>query len=315
MAKRVGITCHSDFLKHEPPDYHPERPERVKRIMSHLREVDLLLKVREISFGPADEEWIAKVHSRTYIERVREMCQRGYPFLDFGDTYLTEHTFDVAKLAVGAGLGAADQIMAGEIDRCFCCVRPPGHHAEPERGMGFCIFNNVAVLARYLQKRHGIERVAIVDWDVHHGNGTQEAFYEDPTVFYFSIHQFPHYPGSGSESERGAGPGEGFTLNVPLAAGAGDREYLDAFKEKLVPALDEFRPQFVLISAGFDAHRDDPLSGMQVTEKGFRQMTELVAGIANRHASGRIISMLEGGYNLEALPRSVEAHIRALLKD
>ncbi|HHM24106.1 MAG TPA: histone deacetylase, partial [Bacteroidetes bacterium] len=184
-----------------------------------------------------------------------------------------------------------------------------------ERGMGFCIFNNVAVLARYLQKRHGIERVAIVDWDVHHGNGTQEAFYEDPTVFYFSIHQFPHYPGSGSESERGAGPGEGFTLNVPLAAGAGDREYLDAFKEKLVPALEEFRPQFVLISAGFDAHRDDPLSGMQVTEKGFRQMTELVAGIANRHASGRIISMLEGGYNLEALPRSVEAHIRALLKD
>lgn len=314
MTRKVGITCHADFLKHEPPDYHPERPERVKRIMNHLREVDLLTRLKEISFSPAEESWIAEIHSPIYIDRVREMCLRNYPFLDFGDTYINEYSYDVAKLAVGATFGAADGILSGEVERCFCCVRPPGHHAERERGMGFCIFNNVAVLARYLQKKHGLQRIAIVDWDVHHGNGTQQAFYEDPTVFYLSVHQFPHYPGSGAENERGKGPGEGYTLNVPLDAGAGDAEYLAVFRDKLIPALETFKPEIILISAGFDAHRNDPLSGMQVTEEGFFEMTRLLAELADRHTAARMVSVLEGGYDLEALPKSVEAHIRAMLE-
>ncbi len=314
MARKVGIACHSDFLKHEPPDYHPERPERIKRIMSYLREQDLLSSIRELEFAPADESWIAEIHTNSYIQRVREMCQRGYPYLDYGDTYINRHSFDVAKLAVGACLRAGDVVMSGELDRCFCCVRPPGHHAEKERGMGFCIFNNVAILARYLQKQHGVDRVAIIDWDVHHGNGTQEAFYSDPTVFYFSVHQFPHYPGSGSEDERGEGEGEGFTLNVPLSPGATDEDYVRIFNEKLVPALDEFKPGVILVSAGFDAHKEDPLAGMQLTEKGFAEMTAIVCDLANRHSKSRVISLLEGGYNLEALPRSVEAHIRTMLE-
>ncbi len=315
MAKKVGIACHSDFLKHEPPGYHPERPERLKRIMGHLKEKDLLAELKEFDFQAADESWIAEIHTENYISRVKEMCQRGYPYLDYGDTYLTRESFEVARLAVGAALKAADLVMDGVLKRAFCCLRPPGHHAEPDRGMGFCLFNNVAVLARYLQKRHGIRKVAIIDWDVHHGNGTQRAFYTDPSVYYFSVHQFPHYPGTGGEEERGEGEGEGYTLNVPVAAGAGDKEYFQIFEEKFLPALEAFKPQILLISAGFDAHRDDPLSGIQLSDEAYSRMTDYLKEVSNKTAEGRILSLLEGGYNLEALPRSVEQHIRSLLED
>jgi acetoin utilization deacetylase AcuC-like enzyme len=217
-----------------------------------------------------------------------------------------------AETAIATVLTAVDGVIAGRHASAFCAVRPPGHHAEADRAMGFCLFNNVAVAARYAQKKHGLSRVLIVDWDVHHGNGTQNIFYDDPTVFYFSTHQYPFYPATGSTAEEGAGLGEGTTLNCPLPAGAGDREILDRFENKLLPAADAFKPEFIFISAGFDAHEEDPLAGLRVTEKGYARLTGFVKDLAARHAGGRIVSALEGGYNLAALGRSVEAHLRVL---
>jgi acetoin utilization deacetylase AcuC-like enzyme len=202
--------------------------------------------------------------------------------------------------------------MNKQVEHVFCAVRPPGHHAEAGRAMGFCLFNNVAIAARYVQKKHGITRVLIVDWDVHHGNGTQHSFEDDPSVLFFSTHQFPHYPGTGRESERGRGAGEGFTINVPMEAGEGDAEYRAVFQKSLVPAADGFKPEFVIVSAGFDAHKDDPLASMGLTEEGYADLTGIVAGIAKRHAGGRILSSLEGGYHLTSLAASVDRHIQVL---
>ncbi len=221
-------------------------------------------------------------------------------------------SYRAALQAVGGTLAAIDAVMDGRVANAFCAVRPPGHHAEPSRAMGFCLFNNVAVGARYAQQRYGLGRVLILDWDVHHGNGTQAAFYEDPTVLYVSLHQYPWYPGTGSAEEVGTGPGEGYTLNLPMAAGRGNDEYRTAFELRIQPAVREFSPDFVLISAGFDAHRDDPLAMMNVTEAGYRAMTESVKDWASTTAQGRIVSCLEGGYNLTALADSVEAHVRCL---
>jgi acetoin utilization deacetylase AcuC-like enzyme len=203
--------------------------------------------------------------------------------------------------------------MQGRVQNAFCAVRPPGHHAESTHAMGFCLFNNIAITARYLQQRHGLERVAIVDWDVHHGNGTQRTFYEDPSVFFFSTHQYPYYPGTGKADETGMGRGTGFTKNVPLPAGMGDTEYLQIFNTVLRPALKAYRPDVVLVSAGFDAHRDDPLAGMKLTTEGYVALTRVVKEIAGEFCQGRILSCLEGGYNLEALGASVEGHLRELV--
>jgi acetoin utilization deacetylase AcuC-like enzyme len=268
-------------------------------------------ELRHLDPRPAELSWLEEVHTKDHIDRVRRAARNAPTSLD-PDTAVSRESFDVALLAAGALLTACDEIMEGRAERAFCAVRPPGHHAEADRAMGFCLFNNVAVAARYLQKRHGVDRVFIIDWDVHHGNGTQHIFYDDPTVFYFSVHQYPFYPGTGSAEERGEGEGLGTTLNVPLSAGQDDGVYRRVFEEQLVPALRRFRPGFVLISAGFDAHKDDPLGGMQVTEQGFATLTTLVCEAAEDVAGGRIVSVLEGGYNLEALARSAEAHLRAL---
>jgi len=209
-------------------------------------------------------------------------------------------------------MAAADKVMAGSLDNAFCLVRPPGHHAEPGRAMGFWLYNSVAIAARYLQRQHGLEKILVVDWDVHHGNGTQAAFWRDPSVLYYSIHQYPHYPGSGAADELGAAEGEGTTLNSPMDAGAGDGDYLDELERRLLPAAERFKPDFVLVSAGFDAHRDDPLATMGVTADGFGRMTTLVQGLADQLCAGRLVSVLEGGYNLEALADSVTAHLTAL---
>jgi acetoin utilization deacetylase AcuC-like enzyme len=221
-------------------------------------------------------------------------------------------SYRVARLAVGGALAAVDAVTRDQVRNAFTAVRPPGHHALRDRAMGFCLFNNIAIAARYVQEHHGLERVLIVDWDVHHGNGTQAIFYEDPTVLYFSTHQYPFYPGTGAANETGAGAGLGFTVNAPLPAGSGDEEITTAFRGKLIPAAEAFRPQFVLVSAGFDAHRDDPLALLRVTEAGYAALTGIVLDLADRFAGGRLVSLLEGGYNLQALARSVEAHLRVL---
>jgi acetoin utilization deacetylase AcuC-like enzyme len=222
-------------------------------------------------------------------------------------------SLEAAYLAAGGVLAGIDAIMEKRIDHVFCAVRPPGHHAEAARAMGFCLFNNIAIAARYAQKRYGIQRVLIVDWDVHHGNGTQHSFEDDSSILFFSTHQYPHYPGTGRGTERGTGSGEGFTINVPMEAGGGDEEYRSIFQKVLTPAAERFRPEFILLSAGFDAHRDDPLASMTLTESGYADLTEIVVGIAKRHAGGRVLSALEGGYNLTALAASVDAHLTALL--
>ena len=229
------------------------------------------------------------------------------------DTSVSPGSLHAAYLAAGGALAAVDAIMANQVEHVFCAVRPPGHHAEAGRAMGFCLFNNVAIAARYVQKKYGLTRVLIVDWDVHHGNGTQHSFEEDPSVLFFSTHQYPHYPGTGRGTERGKGAGEGFTINVPMEAGEGDDEYHASFLKALAPAAGAFKPEFVIISAGFDAHKADPLASMGLTEAGYADLTDIVAGIAKRYANGRILSSLEGGYNLTALAYSVDAHIKALV--
>jgi len=300
-------------LAHDMGTGHPESPERLRAIVARLEEGGAYNRLVHIAPEPADDEWITQVHTQRYVESLKSHSPAtGRVSLD-PDTSMSRGSLAAAYLAAGGALRAADAIMAGTVDHAFCALRPPGHHAEASRAMGFCLFNNVAIATRYLQRRHGVERVLIVDWDVHHGNGTQHSFYEDPTVLFFSTHQYPHYPGTGRATESGAGKGEGLTVNVPMSPGQGDEEYREVFERVLVPAADSFEPEFVIISAGFDAHRDDPLAGMGLTEEGYATLTEIVAGIARRHSRGRILSCLEGGYNLKALAASVERHVLALL--
>jgi len=292
---------------------HPESPNRLRAIMQQLEQSGTLARVTRIEPRKAEDEWITQVHTPNYVASLKQHAPTsGRVSLD-PDTSMSPGSLNAAYLAAGGALAGVDAIMAGQVDQVFCAVRPPGHHAEAGRAMGFCLYNNVAIAARYVQKKHGLSRVLIVDWDVHHGNGTQHSFEDDPSVLFFSTHQYPHYPGSGWVTERGKGDGEGFTINVPMEAGEGDEAYQAVFLKSLVPAADEFKPEFVIISAGFDAHKDDPLASMELTEAGYADLTGIVAGIARRHAEGRILSSLEGGYNLTALAASVDAHINALL--
>jgi acetoin utilization deacetylase AcuC-like enzyme len=309
--RKTGLVYHKDYLLHQAGHGHPERPERLESIMNHLSETKLLEQLVRIEPYPADIDWIATIHTRDYIDMINQCCETDYHYLD-ADTGICPDSYRIALLAAGGAMAAADAVMNKKIHNAFCAVRPPGHHAERNRARGFCLFNNIAITARYLQKKYQIEKVLIIDWDVHHGNGTQNAFYDDPTVFYFSIHQWPHYPGTGLQSEKGIGKGEGFTLNVPLTGGHGNEDYIDAFEKLLVPAAKNFEPDFILISAGFDACYQDPLAGMQLTEKGYSQLTRIIVELANEFCEGRIISLLEGGYNLEILAHSVAAHIEVL---
>lgn len=308
----IGFVHDPRFLEHDTGAGHPERAERLKAILRHLEGTDLWERLRPLEIGRSPEDWILKVHDARHLHFVRESSKKGTSILDQGDTRVSSRSFEVAEFAVGAALAAVDAVMAGPLQSVFCAVRPPGHHAEPDRAMGFCLFNNVAIASRYAQEKHGVERVAIVDWDVHHGNGTQKTFYDDPTVFYISLHQYPFYPGTGSRSETGTGKGKGFTLNLPMPAGSGEEDYLAAFRQEIIPALDNYRPDLIIISAGFDAHKDDPLANINLTEESFAAMTAMLKDSAARHSGGRIVSVLEGGYDLQALARSVEAHLRSL---
>lgn len=257
--------------------------------------------------------WITQIHSPHYHEFVKSACEGGRHLLDEGDTVVCRRSYDVALAAVNAALTAADAVMQGHTDNAFCAMRPPGHHALPTRAMGFCLFANVSILARYLQRHCRLDRIAIVDWDVHHGNGTQDIFYNDPSVMFISLHQVPLWPGSGLAHEVGEGAGKNATLNIPMAPGTPEAEYLSTFDAQVVPTLEKFRPDIVLVSAGFDAHRDDPLGGLMLTETGYAHMTRRLRGIADEYCSGRMISCLEGGYNLPALQCSVAAHVNAMM--
>jgi acetoin utilization deacetylase AcuC-like enzyme len=310
--KRVGLITHPDYLGHLTGLTHPERPERLQAITEHLSSSGLSKDLVLLPPRPAELNWIEQVHASDYIRRVEAFCRGGRAIIDSIDTEISPRSYDVSRLAAGGALAAADAIMEGKVDSAFCAVRPPGHHALKDVAMGFCLFNNIAITAKYLQQHHGLKRVLIIDWDVHHGNGTQDAFYSDPSVFFFSIHQYPFYPGTGSRAEAGEGAGMGFTLNAPMEAGCGDDDYQRVFEKILAPRVASFAPEFILISAGFDAHQADPLAGMNLTEQGYERLTDLVRSWAASLCGGRILSMLEGGYDLKATARSVGSHLGRL---
>jgi len=308
----TGFVYDPIYLQHVTGTNHPERPERLTAIVARLEEEHLLQGLVRLKPFPAGQDWITTVHSPEYVARVRKSCLEGIGHVDSPDAPASVGSYDAALSAVRGVLVAIDAVMDGRISNAFCAVRPPGHHALKNKAMGFCLFNNVAIAAKYIQQKHKLGKVLIVDWDVHHGNGTQAIFYDDPTVFYFSVHQSPFYPGTGSAGEKGSGKGLGLTRNVPLPAGSGDAEYKRAFLQELEPAAAKFQPDFVLISAGFDSAQGDLLGGMKVTPGGYAELTRIVKQIAQRFCNGRLVSVLEGGYNLESLADSVEAHVRAL---
>jgi len=302
------------YSRHDTGEFAYENAARLQAIMEGLEEKGLLPRLQRKEPRRASTDWVETVHDPEYIETVKRDVTSGARELSTGHTIISRDSFDVALWAVGGVLAGCDEVIEGRSRRAFCAVRPPGHHASANRGTGFCIFNNAAVAARYVQKRYGLGRVLIVDWDLHHGNGTQDIFYRDGYVYYFSTHQWPWYPWTGAADETGEGDGKGTTLNVPLPAGSGDRELIEVFNGKLRPAMDRFRPEFVLISAGFDSRTGDPLGRFRVTDYGFRKLTEIVLAIARDHAAGRLVSILEGGYSLKGLSSAVSAHVRALLE-
>ena len=310
--KNIGFVYHEEYLKHDTGSEHAERPDRLKAIVEHLDKTGKLKNLRQLRPVPASLDWIQKVHPMSYIQMIERRCLAGETVLDSGDTHVCKDSYAVALLAVGGVLRAIDEVIEGNATKVFCTVRPPGHHAETHSVMGFCLFNNVAIGARYAQQKYGIDRVAILDWDVHHGNGTQEIFWTDPSVLYISTHQYPLWPGTGASNEAGEEAGDGFTLNCPMRPGSGEQEFIEAFHGRIMPALHKFRPELLMISAGFDAHRDDPLANINLTEQSFATMTVFATEIASKYCGGRIVSVLEGGYNLDALAKSVEAHLNAL---
>jgi acetoin utilization deacetylase AcuC-like enzyme len=290
--------------EHDTGAGHPEQPARWDAAVRGLGE----LQLTGIAPRAATEDELALCHTRPYIRIARHDVASGAHSLSTGDTDISPRSFDVALHAAGTCLNAVDLVMAGNASHAFCIVRPPGHHASADRGMGFCLFNNIAIAARYAQRSHGVDRVAIVDWDVHHGNGTQDIFYGDGSVFFFSTHQSPWYPGTGAAIETGEGAGQGTTVNCPLPAGSGREQILGAVADRLVPRMDEFRPGLILISAGFDSRAGDPLGRFLLTDADFADLTTMLLEVADKHAGGRLISVLEGGYDLDGLSRAVYAH-------
>jgi acetoin utilization deacetylase AcuC-like enzyme len=302
------LYTHQACLDHDPGSYHPESPARLRAVLEALAAPEFARLERREAPEAAIED-LARVHPQPFVERLlAAVPQSGHIALD-ADTVLSPASGRAALRAAGAVTAAVDAIVAGEADNAFCAVRPPGHHAEPFRAMGFCLFNNIAVGALRAREVHGLARVAAIDFDVHHGNGTQARFADDPTLFYASTHQSPLYPGTGAASETGVGN----IVNAPLPPLAGSRQFRMAMSQKILPALDAFRPEMVLISAGFDAHRDDPLAQLLLEEADYTWATEQLVDIARRHAAGRVVATLEGGYDLPALAASAAAHVRVLM--
>ena len=312
--KKTGYVYDDRYLKHDTGGYHPESADRLRAIQAGLRASGILEKLIPIEAIRANQRWIEAVHSIHYIMRFDETCIMGLREFDHPDNAVCRETYETAFWAVGGVLQAIDAVVEGRVDNAFCSVRPPGHHAEVDKPMGFCYFNNVAIGARYLQQHHGLERVAIIDFDVHHGNGTQHIFDQDPSVLYYSVHEHPSfaYPGTGRDFEVGVNEGEGFTVNSPVLPGRGDDEYRRFIMQDMVPAVKKFEPDFILVSAGFDAHVSDLMSGTNLSTDGYDFITEVILNLANRYTGGRLVSVLEGGYNLEILPLLVGNHITML---
>jgi acetoin utilization deacetylase AcuC-like enzyme len=284
-------------------------------VLRGLGEAGLLNRLARVDARAATEEELLLCHTREYLSTAKRDVESGRPYLSTGDTDITANSWEVAARAAGGVLNAVDAVVSGKARNAFCAVRPPGHHATPNRGMGFCLFNNVAIAARHAQRKHGLARVLIVDWDVHHGNGTQDIFYSDPSVFFFSTHQWPLYPGTGRADETGEGAGRGATMNRPFPAGSGRAEILGAVQGSLLPAAERFQPDLVLISAGFDSRAGDPLGRFTLTDRDFADLTRTAIEIADRYACGRVVSVLEGGYNPEGLARAAAVHVEALLEN
>lgn len=301
------------YRQHVTGEGHPERPERLEALSSAFDRAGLTQKMTRVRPRIASEDELAAVHSREYIALVKREVARGNRNLSTGDTVISPKSLDVALNAAGGVLNAVDAVFNNHSKNAFCAVRPPGHHATPTRGMGFCIFNNVAVAAKYAQKKHGAARVLIADWDVHHGNGTQDAFYSDGSVLFFSTHQYPWYPGTGAADEGGEGKGRGLIVNCPFDAGAGRSEVYTVFRQKLIPAANAFKPDLVIVSAGFDSRAGDPLGRFQLTDDDFADLTRLLLDVAEKHCGGRLVSVLEGGYSLSGLAAAATSHIRTLI--
>lgn len=309
---KTGIVHAEVFTDHDTGFGHPESPARYVAIVDSLQNADFAPRLEWLAPRPATRDDLLRCHLGGYIDLARRDIQSGVAYLSTGDTSVCPRSWDTSLLAAGGACVAVDAVVQRSVKNAFCVLRPPGHHATPGRGMGFCVFNNTAVAARYAQQQHGLGKVLVADWDVHHGNGTQDAFYEDDSVLVFSTHQWPWYPGTGARDETGYGRGLGTTINRPFPAGAGRQEVFGAFANDLLDAARRFKPELVLISAGFDSRDGDPLGGFHLQDEDFADLTRLMLDLADECAEGRVVSLLEGGYDLHGLSCSTQAHCRAL---
>src|SRR4030042_67561 len=314
MAKKTGVVKDMRYLRHSAGFGHPESPERLAAIYEMLDNPLMAWKFIEIEPREATHKEIETIHTPSYVEYIAGTAGQSSVDLD-PETATSPESYEIAKLAVGGVCNAIDSVMEKKVDNAFALVRPPGHHAEADSAAGFCIFNNIAIGAMHAILKHGLKRILLVDWDLHHGNGTQHSFYSDPRVLYFSTHQYPYYPGTGSLQEIGQGRAEGYTKNVPLSVGAGDASFVKIFRKVLQPVALEFKPQLVLLSAGFDTYYQDPLGGMRVTPDGFAALTRILLEIAESSCQGRFVAVLEGGYHLSGLTQSVKAVLEEMRDD
>lgn len=314
MKPATGLILDQSFTLHDPGEHHPEAPGRIRAIIKQLEEEQLVDKCRQLELRDVTDDEVLLVHTDSYLKTVlREIDGKSSGTLSTGDTSFSPQSLKIARQAAGSLLGAVDAVMTGGLKNAFCAVRPPGHHANANTGMGFCIFNNAAIAARHAVRKHGAERVAIVDWDVHHGNGTQDIFFEDPAVFFFSTHQHPWYPGTGRHTETGQGKGKDTTLNVPLPAGSGMKQIGAAFRDSFTKKMKAYKPDLIIISAGFDSRLGDPLGHFTLTDAEFVELTKILAEIAGEFAESRMVSVLEGGYNQSGLAKAVANHLQALI--